>query len=83
MEARLVNVILVEDGSDQTYFTLEGVQIGGFKSGTKQEPPKMPEPMKQKKGGVVGRPTPDEVKKDKERQTDRLIDEIRGDNDNK
>jgi len=75
MKARLVNVILVENGSDRSYFTLEGVEIGGFKEG-KQELPKPIKPPKHK-GGVVGRLTPQEVRKEKEVETEHLIDKIR------
>lgn len=75
MNARLVNVIVVEDGTNQSYFTLEGIEIGSFKSG-KQESPKLPEPKKPK-GGVVGRPSPEEVREKKVVETESTIDKIR------
>ena len=76
MKARLVNVILVEDGANQSYYTLEGLAIGSFKAGKQEEP--TPEPEPKTKGGVVTRPTPEEVAQNKEKDTERLIDKIRG-----
>jgi len=76
MKARLVNVILVEDGANQSYYTLEGLAIGVFKSGKQEKPALEPEPKA--KGGVVTSPTPEEIAQNKEKDTERLIDKIRG-----
>ena len=75
MKARLINVILVEDGANQSYYTLEGLAIGVFKSGKQEEP--TPEPEPKAKGGVVTSPTPEEIAQNKEKDTERLIDKIR------
>ena len=77
MKARLINVILVEDEVNQSYYTLEGLAIGSFKAGKQVE--LTPESEPKPKGGVVTSPTPEEVAQDKEKKTERLIDKIRGD----
>ena len=78
MKARLVNVIIVEDGANQSYYTLEGLPIGSFKAGKQEEP--TPESEPKAKGGVVTRPSPKEVAETKEKDTERLIDKIRDNN---
>lgn len=74
MKARITNVILVEEGNNQTYITLEGLEIGGFVSG-KKSPPSQPwqEPVAKPKGGVVKAPTPKEVKAQKDKEADRIL----------
>lgn len=75
MNSKVVSVILTEDGTTQSYFTLQGEPIGILREGV-VEPPKPSKPPK-KKGGVVGRPTPQEVKDEREAETERTIDKIR------
>jgi fructose-specific phosphotransferase system component IIB len=68
--AKIVNVIALSEGEAVTYFTLEGLEIGGFDGGRKivletQAEPSVP------KGGVITSPNPKEVKRSKELQSQR------------
>lgn len=70
IHARVVEVILVEDNGNQTYYTLEGLEIGGWKGGTHQTPePEIPE--QKEKGGVVKSPTPKEVRIQKAKEMEK------------
>ena len=69
MSARLVNVILVEDAETQTYYTLEGVEIG-------KPLPVIISKAKRTKGGVVTSPSPKDAKAQKERDVEKQIDEM-------
>ena len=66
--ARVVNVIVVEEGANRIYFTLEGVEIGSFVAGKKIAPKSKPPEEKKPKSGVVKSPTPKEAKVQKERE---------------
>jgi hypothetical protein len=64
---RIVEVILVEDGVDRTYFTTEGVEIGSFKSG-KRATPVIYDETEKPRSGVIMSPTPKQVKVAKDRE---------------
>lgn len=68
MKARVINVILVEDGANRTYFTLEGVEIGSFVAGRKTEPaPVEPEGPK---SAITRPPSPEEVRREQDIKND-------------
>ena len=83
MKARLVNIILVEDGDNQTYFTLQGVQISEFKAGAvrrlaDQKPNKLLKEIKKiKHGGVITALTPKQAAQTKELEEEKLFDKIK------
>ena len=60
-KASIVEVIMVEEGANRIYYTLEGVQIGSFMSG-KVTAPVVQEKVKKHRGGIVRSPTPKEVR---------------------
>jgi hypothetical protein len=70
VQSRIVNVIQTEQGDEITYFTLEGVMIGGFKGGTRQTPELPETPVEKPKGEVVTAPKPSDIKRDKEREVE-------------
>ncbi len=76
MTARLTNVIIIESGSEECYFTLQGIAIGILKGGARLEP-KEPKPTAEIKGGVVGSQTPEEIEQETERETESIIDKMR------
>lgn len=70
IQSRITNVIETRSGDEIKYFTLEGVMIGGFKGGIRQEPEE-PEPVVEKpKGQIVTPPTPEDVRRSKERKVE-------------
>lgn len=72
IQSRITNVILTTEGDRQTYFTLEGVMIGGFDGGSRVAP-KEEVPINLKPdGGVVKSPTPHDVQRDKDRRVESL-----------
>ena len=71
--AKITNVIIVTNGEEVTYFTLEGVEIGGFNGGHRIVPDTAPEPEPQPKGGVVTAPKPEAVKRAKEREAGKAM----------
>lgn len=73
VKSRIVNVIETRLGDEISYFTLEGVAIGGFSQGQKVEPQIEKEEIKPQ-GGVVTAPKPEEVKRQKEMETAKLMD---------
>lgn len=76
-KARLINVIMVEEGDTQAFFTLQGTPIGTLKGGTLEEPAKTPEPPPEvKKGGVVKSLTPAEAKVEKDKEADKRVGNI-------
>jgi len=71
MDARITNVIVVTHGSEQQFFTLDGVLIGQQAGGpvptkTFKSKPKSP-------GGIVTAPSPKEVKRLKRRQGEKAL----------
>ena len=81
MKAQLVNVILVEDGDNQTYFTLQGVQISEFKAGVVRrladQKPDKPQIKATKHGGVITALTPKQAAQTKELEEEKLFDKIK------
>lgn len=70
--SRIVNVIETRQDDEITYFTLEGVMIGGFKGGSRVES-KEPELKKDKpEGGVIKSPTPEQVQRQKDKEAESL-----------
>jgi hypothetical protein len=70
--SRIVNVIETRQDDEITYFTLEGVMIGGFKGGSRVEP-KEPEVKKEKPGGgVIKSPNPEQVRRQKDKEAESL-----------
>jgi len=71
MNARIVNVILLEHGDERTYFTLEGIQLASIKGGSVTSTIE-PLPQPKQRGGVVKNLSPKEYKheqlKEKERE---------------
>lgn len=70
MDARIVNVILVEQGIDRIYFTLEGIEIGRFNAGKKVKT--KPEPIKPK-GGIVTSPKPKDIRQAEIKYNDEMM----------
>ena len=70
--SRITNVIETIQDDNITYFTLEGVMIGGFKGGVRIEP-EQPEPTTKAKpqGGVITSKKPAEVERQKELNAER------------
>lgn len=73
IESRLVNVIETRQGESITYFTLEGLMIGGFKGGARVEPSEPEHKVDKPAGGVVLPPTPQQVQKQKDRENEELL----------
>lgn len=73
IRSRVVNVIETTNDSDVTYFTLEGVMIGGFSGGNRKEPVQPVVQPEKPKGGVVKSRTPEQVRKDQERESEQLL----------
>ena len=70
--SRIVNVIETRQDDEITYFTLEGVMIGGFKGGARVKS-KEPEIQKDKpEGGVIKSPTPEQVQRQKDKEAESL-----------
>lgn len=67
-KAKIVQVILVEDGLDLIYYTFEGVEIGSFKEGVRQKPTELHHDAVKPKGGVVTAPTPKQIRIKEKRQ---------------
>lgn len=72
IKARIINVIETRLGNEITFFTLEGLEIGGFNQGQRIEPIVKKEEIKPQ-GGIVTSPKPQEVKRNQERETERLM----------
>lgn len=72
MRARVVNVIVVEDGSDKLYFTLEGVEIGSFIAGKKSEPVEIPE-EDLPRSAITKSPPVEQVRREKEREAEEAM----------
>lgn len=72
VQSRLVNVIETRDGDDLTYFTLEGLMIGGFKGGVRKEIEQPKRPEKKPGGGVIKAPTPQQVQRQHDREAENL-----------
>jgi len=71
--SRIVNVIETKQGDQITFFTLEGVKIGGFKGGTRVEPQPTQETSNQPKGGVIKPMTPHQVQRAHDREAAKLL----------
>lgn len=70
--SRIVNVIETKNDDEVTYFTLEGVMIGGFKGGNRIKPI-IEEPQEDKPAGGVVKPlTPHEVQREKDKEAESL-----------
>lgn len=73
VRSKIVNVIETRLGDEISYFTLEGVQIGGLSSGQRVEP--VIEKKEDKpKGGVIVAPKPEEVRRQQEIESAKLLD---------
>ena len=72
IESRLVNVIETRQGEMITYFTLEGLMIGGFKGGSRITPEIVVNKVVKPDGGVVLPPTPHQVQRAKDKQAEEL-----------
>ncbi len=72
-KARIVNVIVVTQGEELTYFTLEGIEIGGFRGGRKIVPEVPVVTQEVPKGGIVTSPNPKAVRRAKELQLDKNL----------
>lgn len=80
-QAKIVNVIEVTTQSGITYFTLEGIKIGGFIDGkikNDDHPPVTYHKKVKPPGGIVGSMNPKQAKHEQEKDEERLIDKIRG-----
>lgn len=73
--AKIVNVILVENGQDREYYTLEGILIGGFKGGTPIDTRPAENEVEQA-GDVVRGKSPKEVRRDGEKKNDKTLTSI-------
>jgi hypothetical protein len=72
--ARIINVIEVKDDKSVIYFTLEGVQIGGWDEGARVAPPA---PQPERPAGKVVKPiSPAEAKAEEEKSGERTLDDI-------
>ena len=72
VKSRIVNVIETTEGDEVSYFTLEGVMIGGFKGGARVEPSE-PQPQREKPdGGIVKPLTPHQVQRAKDKEAESL-----------
>ena len=71
ISSRIVNVIETRNGSTITYFTLEGLLIGGFEGGNRVAQPevKIADPIK---SAVVMPPTPQQIRKQRDREVEKL-----------
>ena len=74
MKAKITNVILIEEGESRTFFTLEGVEIGGFLAGKKQPPKPRQEPPTPK-GGVVKALTGEQLQRQHDLEADKIVNE--------
>jgi hypothetical protein len=78
--SKIVSVIETKQGDEVSYFTLEGVLIGGFQGGAriaKKEPKE--EVVEEAKSGVVRPPTPQQVREEKDENKRKIIDRAIGD----
>lgn len=72
VRSRITNVIETTEGEDVTYFTLEGVMIGGFKGGVRVKP-KTPKLKEEKPAGSVVKPmSPADVQREHDREAEKL-----------
>lgn len=65
MEAKIVNVVVVTEGGERTYYTTEGIPIG--KEEAKSEP------KKKRAGGVIKALTPKEAERAKRKKDEREL----------
>ena len=72
-KARIVNVILVENGLDRTYFTLEGLEIGKFVEGKKVATTPQAAEAQRPKSAVTKAPSPKEVKRAENIHNDEMM----------
>ena len=72
VRSSIVNVIETVNGDEITYFTLEGVMIGGFKGGIRIEPEPVEKPKERPKGGVIKSQTPHDVQRERDKEAESL-----------
>lgn len=65
--SRITNVIETRQGDAISYFTLEGLLIGSFKGGTRVTPEVTPAQTIRPAGGVIKAPTPEQVRRNQDR----------------
>jgi len=65
-------VIETRQGDTITYFNLEGLLIGGFSGGNRITPPENSKPAEPIKSGVVMPPTPEQIRKQHDREAEKL-----------
>jgi len=73
VKSRIVNMIETRVGDEVSYFTLEGIAVGGFNQGQRVEPQEERKEVKPK-GGVITAPTPEAVRRQQEIETAQQID---------
>jgi hypothetical protein len=72
IQSRIVNVIETKQDDEVSYFTLEGLMIGGFKGGNRIAPVEEVTSSEKPKGGVVTAPSPHEVQRQNDRKAEDL-----------
>lgn len=72
LNARVVNVIMVEEGNSRIYFTLEGIEVGRLVDG-KRVKPKTPVAIPKPKGAVTKAPSPKDVKREQKKYNEDMM----------
>lgn len=77
--AKIINVIEVKSDTGLTYFTLDGLKIGGFTDrgiDTDEHPPRQPRTPTVKPGGIAKTMTPKQARIERDKSEGNLADRI-------
>ena len=72
IQSRIVNVIETKQDDEVSYFTLEGIMIGGFKGGVRVEPVQEEFKKDKPEGAVITAPTPHDMQRQKARKIEAM-----------